>query len=77
MTVQELADRLRETASVPDGTKVVRIHLFGIKYAKELENVSIAEVVARAEINEPYKTEIAKGRNLAPYVKLLDENIIP
>ena len=77
MTVQELAERLRQTAAVPDGTKVVRIHLFGIKYAKELENVSIAEVVARAEINEPYKTEIAKGRNLAPFVKLIDESVIP
>lgn len=47
------------------------------KYAKQLENVSIAEVVARAGINEPYKAEIAKGRNLAPFVILIDDSIVP
>ena len=45
----------------------LRVHLFGIKYADELANLSIKEVATRAGI-PGYAAEVNKGRNLAGYV---------
>ncbi len=47
---------------------VVRIHLFGIDYADELEGVNLAELVAAAGVPKPYATEIRKGMRLAEFV---------
>lgn len=50
--------------------KVVMIHLFGIKFAPEIEasGVSPTEIAKLAGIDESYGVEINKGRNLARYV---------
>ena len=71
MNVQELADELREMYdTAPRGEQVVMIHLFGVKYAAELNRVSLANVVNLAGLSRTYVTEVNKGRNLAKYVDL-------
>ena len=71
MTIQELADQLREMYdTAPKGEKAAYIHLFGIKYAAELDRFSPASVVERAGLKHSYGTEVNKGRNLAKYVDL-------
>ena len=46
------------------------LHLFGIKYADELGNLSLSEVVKRADIPSSYPTEIYKGMKLSKYVEI-------
>ena len=46
------------------------LHLFGIKYADELGNLSLPEVVKRADIPSSYPTEIYKGMKLSKYVEI-------
>ena len=71
MTTEDLAAKLKCVyRKAPEGKKAVRIHLFGIKYADELANLSTREVVSRAEIPPGYAAEIDKGRNLAEYVDI-------
>ncbi len=52
------------------GEKVLSIHLFGIKYADQIEGMSVKEIVAGAGLPESYTTEINKGINLAKYVEM-------
>ncbi|MBB2734945.1 MULTISPECIES: HTH-like domain-containing protein [Bradyrhizobium] len=71
MTIQELADQLRQDYfTSEEGKKVIAIHLFGIRWARELEGMSCKEVAVRAGIHESYGTEIRKGANLADYVSI-------
>lgn len=71
MNFSELATILRNTCDrAPSGEKVVSIHLFGIRYAGELDGISLRDLVEAAGINAPYATEIRKGMNLAAYVTL-------
>lgn len=69
MTVTDAAKILKCVYdNAPYGKTAVRIHLFGIKYADELADISSREVVSRAGIPHGYAAEIDKGRNLAEYV---------
>ncbi|MET3972309.1 MULTISPECIES: HTH-like domain-containing protein [Bradyrhizobium] len=71
MIVQELADQLRQDYdTAEEGKKVIAIHLFGIRWASQLEGISCKEVAIRAGIHESYGTEIRKGVNLAEYVSI-------
>ena len=71
MTLEEAGQRLREMYSTaPYGEQVAHIHLFGIKYADELEGLANVDIVRQAEMYESYGTEVAKGRRLAKYVRL-------
>ena len=54
----------------PRGEKVTSIHLFGIKYAQDIESISPRELVIRADLHESYHREIRKMLKLAKYVKL-------
>ncbi len=73
MELTEAANILRGMyVWAPDGEKVVQIHLFGIKYAREIESMSLAELVAQAGLPDSYKTEVNKGKNLAPFVKVIE-----
>lgn len=54
----------------PRGEQVTNIHLFGIKYSKEISNLSIKEIVQEAGIPLTYVTEVTKGVNLAKYVTI-------
>ena len=71
MDIQQLADELRQMyGNAPEGEKVAMIHLFGIKYATELNRLPLKAVVDGAGVSEKYVTEVSKGRNLAKYVDL-------
>ena len=71
MTVDEAAHILREMyRKAPIGEKATSIHLFGIKYAKELSGLSIADIADQATGSESYQVEIRKGIRLAEYVQL-------
>ena len=52
----------------PKGEMATQIHLFGVKYARELELLSLKDVVEQAGISGSYVTEVNKGKNLAKYV---------
>lgn len=67
-----LADILAHAyANGAEGETVVTLHLFGIKYAREIEaHGSLLELVKSSGIPESYQTEIRKGMNLARYVEI-------
>jgi len=54
----------------PFKEKALSVHLFAIKYADQIRNISAKEIVVGAELPESYKTEIRKGINLAKYVEV-------
>ena len=54
----------------PPKGKALSIHLFAIKYADQIRNMSAKDIVVGAELPESYKTEIRKGINLAKYVEV-------
>ncbi len=54
----------------PDGEKVLSIHMFGIKYADQIRDMSIKDIVVGAGLPKSYPTEIRKGINLAKYVEV-------
>ena len=57
-------------ATAPDGEKVAHIHLFGIRYADELDGLNMDDILDLADEPRSYKTEIAKGRKLSKYVTI-------
>jgi hypothetical protein len=70
-TLDDLARKLRETTDRPKrGGKVVELHLFAIEHAGALDNVSLPALLQRAGMHESYKTELRKGMNLAPFVRV-------
>lgn len=71
MTLPELGTLLHDMYfQSNDGESVAMIHLFGIKYAREIteSGVSKKAIAKTAGINASYATEIAKGVKLAKYV---------
>lgn len=73
MTQNELSNKLKIMYdNAPKGEKAVTVHLFGIQYANELsdKNITIKEVVKAAKVPNSYYVEVAKGINLARYVKI-------
>lgn len=62
-----LADLYR---SALEGEQVLSIHLFGIKYAAEIDGMPVHDLAALAGIPKSYGTEIRKGVKLAKYVVL-------
>ena len=56
--------------NAPDGETAAMVHLFGIKYAKEIRQCeeSFKQFAISAGLNESYGTEISKGVKLAQYV---------
>lgn len=75
MTCKELERELEEMHKNANRDKSAQVILFGIKYAKELEELKrqgispekLAQCVFK---NTPYATEIRKGMKLAKYVCL-------
>ncbi len=71
MNVGEAASELRRMyQNALQGEQVVSIHLFGIKYAEEVERFTASEIVRQAGLQASYATEVNKGKNLAKYVEL-------
>ena len=74
MTEDEAIRILRDMyQDAPHREKVIRIHLFGIKYADELNDLHLKTVAEQATGHESYDTEIHKGIRLAKYVRLRDD----
>ena len=73
MTENEAIIKLRDMyRNAPPREKKTHIHLFGIKYADELKELSINFVADRATGSDAYGTEIRNGIRLAKYVQLRD-----
>lgn len=71
MTLNDLAYKLRDMyENAPKGEKVAMIHLFGIRYANEIEKYNIKDIIQIAKICESYKTEIKKGIVLSRFVSI-------
>ena len=71
MTTYEAAQILRRMyTTAPRDDQVAQIHLFGIKYNRDLEGLNIKRIVAESGIPSSYGTEISKGRRLAKYVEV-------
>ena len=69
--MQDLIEELKAIcASAPEGDRVVRIHLFGIKSASRLKGVNLKDLAARAGIRESFETELRKGVRLAEFVNV-------
>ena len=71
MTTRELGRELREMyINAPKGDAVAMIHLFGIIYADEINNLENAknEIIIASGISQSYITELSKGVKLAKYV---------
>ena len=71
MTLHELGRILHDMYfDSKEGEAVVMIHLFGIKYASEIEGLRVSkkDIAKAAGINESYGTEISKGIKLSKYV---------
>ena len=74
---KELGEQLEQLySSAEEGTKILTLHLFGIKYANLIEknNYSCAKILEYANIPLTTKldTEIRKGVRLSKYVSLED-----
>ncbi len=63
--------------NAPKGDKVSMIHLFGIKYAKEIteSEYSVKDIVNQSGIPNTYFAEVGKGIRLAKFVKINDKTI--
>jgi 5-methylcytosine-specific restriction protein B len=73
MELQELGNILKDMYfNSPEKETVAMIHLFGIKYEKEISTLgsSFKDIAKAAGINESYGTEISKGAKLAKYVTI-------
>jgi hypothetical protein len=76
MNNRELGGKLREMYSkASKGEAVAMIHVFGIKYAAEINNseCSKKEIIKASGISESYLTELTKGVKLAEYVILKNQ----
>lgn len=71
MTLNELGAKLSEMYNnAPKGNAVAMIHLFGIKFADEINksNYSKKDIIEQSGISTSYLTELTKGVKLAEYV---------
>jgi len=73
MTKIELGLKLKEMYdNALTGEKVAMIHLFGIKYSREIKEcrASFQDIAVAAGLDRPYGTEISKGSKLSKYVTI-------
>jgi hypothetical protein len=59
-------------SNAPKGYQMTFVHLFGIKYSKELEKISLKQVAKLATGKESLGVEINKGMKLHNYVTIND-----
>ena len=71
MTSEQLAAELRKSVEKAGyGERVVAIHLFGIRFSKDLKRRNTKEIAALAGLPESYGTEISKGAKLGSFVTI-------
>jgi hypothetical protein len=78
MDIEQLALILKENyKNAAKDEKVYQIHLFGIKYADEIEKskYSLSKILALAALPKSYFGEIRKGIKLAKYFKFNDSGV--
>jgi hypothetical protein len=71
MTAEQLGRILRDMYdNAPEGEKVAHIHLFGVKYASQIDDarLSAREVVLASGLKPSYMAEVSKGIKLSRYV---------
>ena len=72
-TLMEFSSILKKMyEEAPIGESTTMIHLFGIKYAKEImeADFSVKDILFNAKMSTSYQTEVHKGVRLAKYVYL-------
>ncbi len=71
MKIDEAAMALKQMylRGIATREQATQVHLFGIKFASELNGMPLKEIALRAEVPVSYATEIRKGINLARYVE--------
>lgn len=77
MTLHQLGEKLNQMYfGADDGETAAMVHLFGIIYANEINDVdaSMKAIAKAAGIRESYGTEISKGVKLAKYVTIKQSN---
>lgn len=51
--------------NAPGGKQVTVVHMFGIRYYKDIEKVGLRDVTTASGIRTIYLVEVNKGMNLA------------
>lgn len=78
MDIQELGKKSHDMYfNAPKGETVAMIHLFGIKYAQEIQMSKASKqlIAEEAGISKSYFVEINKGIKLAHYVTIKHKKI--
>ncbi len=71
MQIEEASKILAQMYNNAERKEVaLSVHLFGIKYADQIGNMSANDIAIGAGIKKSYGTEIRKGMRLAKYVEL-------
>ena len=76
MDSDQLVEKLKEMYyGAAKGEEVAMIHLFAIKYARELGSTPSTVIARQAQLKNTnsYHTEISKGRKLAKFVDVKPE----
>lgn len=75
ITVEKLAQMLKESYNNPNYNKAVVIHLFGIRYGQTIKQkqISLSNIIKLAEISESMEHELRKGVNLSNYINVKEE----
>lgn len=75
MTLNELAKKLKEMYEGSSTEKTAMIHLFGVKYAKDIRESGYVpkDILKVAGMPESYQVEINKGIKLSKYVTVKEE----
>ena len=71
MDLEELTKILHDMYfNSEEGETVAMIHLFGVRYADEIQQLGVAKttIATEAGLEESYGTEISKGVKLSKYV---------
>ena len=71
ITVEEAGDVLRRMHSgALHGEKSISLIIFGVKYADDLEGMTLASVIQKSGIHPTADVEIGYGMKLAQYVQI-------
>lgn len=72
MTINELGRILADMyGNAMNGEQVAHIHLFGVKYGKEIKSngYKATEIIKASGLRDSYATELSKGIKLSKYVE--------
>ena len=71
ITTEQAGTILRRAhADAPHGEKSIRLILFGVKYAADLERMQLSDVIKKAGLHPSANVEIRYGIKMAKYVQI-------